>query len=63
MPQTLSIGAIGAAVTELQNTLNQLPSKLAQLTTDGVFGQKTRELQLGVLLRHFEPGAAVLARV
>ncbi|MFN7985938.1 MAG: peptidoglycan-binding domain-containing protein [Thermoanaerobaculia bacterium] len=42
MPQTLSIGAIGAAVTELQNTLNQLPSKLAQLTTDGVFGQKTR---------------------
>lgn len=42
MPQTLSIGAVGAAVTELQNTLNRLPTKLAQLVTDGVFGQKTR---------------------
>jgi len=42
MPQTLSIGAVGAAVTELQNVLNQLPTKLAGLAADGVFGQKTR---------------------
>ena len=42
MPQTLSIGALGAAVTELQNALNELPTKLALLKADGVFGQKTR---------------------
>ncbi len=42
MPQTLTLGAVGAAVTELQNALNQLPTKLAKLTSDGVFGPKTR---------------------
>jgi len=42
MPQTLALGAFGAAVTQLQNALNQLPSKLAKLTADGAFGPKTR---------------------
>lgn len=42
MPQTLSLGAVGAAVSELQKALNQLPTKLAKLTADGVFGPKTR---------------------
>lgn len=42
MPNTLSLGAVGAAVSELQNALNQLPTKLAKLTADGVFGPKTR---------------------
>jgi peptidoglycan hydrolase-like protein with peptidoglycan-binding domain len=42
MPQTLSLGAVGAAVIELQKALNGLPSRLARLTADGIFGQKTR---------------------
>lgn len=42
MPQTVSLGAVGTAVKELQKGLNLLPTKLAALVEDGVFGQKTR---------------------
>ncbi|MCD4722915.1 MAG: peptidoglycan-binding protein [Desulfobacula sp.] len=39
--KTLSSGSIGREVTILQTGLNLLPSALAQLAVDGIFGSKT----------------------
>lgn len=39
---TLSIGSAGPFVRELQESLNLLPTKLARLVADGLFGPKTQ---------------------
>lgn len=41
MPETLRTGSRGPAVTDLQQKLNLIPSQLARLTPDGVYGPKT----------------------
>ena len=42
MPRTLSFGAVGNDVVQLQQNMNRLPSQLAALQADGQFGGKTR---------------------